>query len=870
MNFITKLFLLSLGSVLGVSLPLYLFLSYTSSHTLEQEIKIRLYGQAVHTVDKLDRMLFERRTDIQALANTLSSMVVTATPEQITQILLDHRRYYKAYYSLSFFNSQKIRVSDTAGFSIGQPAKQNVWVTSVFEQGLSSSGEDIEFDSDLQKNVVYFAAPIYHNQTLQGAVLARMPVENLYYVLGGLKDVSGKLETSLFNANGKLLYSTTQPRLIGQIVLPTVTLEQIAAHFGKNAFYQVVQEQGYLDFKGNHWTLVMHYPVNDALAVVYQLRFNALLIGLSLIILALTFTTILAHHLVKPILLLKEATLRLSNGNFNTTVIVTSKDEIGQLAHTFNQMTQWLLENMNALKQKENLLHEYNQRLEQEVALQTEELATTNEELWLKNQQLEQAKQQADIANQAKSTFLANMSHELRTPLNGILGYAQILGFDNTLNSEQREGLEIIRHSGEYLLTLINDVLDLAKIEANRVELYPTEFNFGEFLQSIAQLFQMRAQQKDILFNYQALSALPEGVYGDEKRLRQILINLLGNAVKFTQRGCVTLKVGYEDDEQIRFQVEDTGVGISPEDIGKIFDPFQQVGEQCYRAEGTGLGLSITKKLVEMMGGQLHVRSELGRGSVFWFTLSLKETHNFATSDAKNTPVIIGYSWVRNGVAVSQGLKVLVVDDRWENRLIFVKLLGSLGFQMYEAENGKDGLQQAIEVQPDLIFTDLLMPVMDGFEFTRQLRQLPEFQTTPIIAASASVFDYHQQESFAAGCNAFIAKPIRIPLLFDEIKLHLPEFSWVQEQETVLSSGSAEIATIAESVPVAENPVPPLWQPKKIYELSQVGDIEGVFAEIDQLRHIPELTTLVAQLSHLADDFQWEQICKLVKPHIQN
>jgi signal transduction histidine kinase/DNA-binding response OmpR family regulator len=882
MNFTTKLLLLSLGSMLGVSLPLYLFLSYTSSQALEHEIKTRLHGQAVHTVDKLDRMLFERRADMRLLANTLVNVVTTATPEQIAQILLAHRRYYKAYYTLSFYNTQRIRIADTEGFSLGRAARPNSWVTTVFEQGLSSTGNDFSFDADLQKNIVYIAAPVQNDQNqLLGAVVARMPVENLYYILGGLKDTTEQLDTSLFDSAGKLLYSSNNPRLIGQQVLPAVTPEHIAAHFGKETFYQIAQEQGYLDFKGNQWTLVVHYPVQKALAAVAQLWINAFFISGGLILLSLVFTTFLARRLVQPILLLKEATLKLKNGDFQTTVLIRSTDEIGQLAQTFNQMTLWLLENMNALKQKEKLLQEYNQRLEADVATQTEELAASNEELlaqadelFHKNKLLEQSKEaaeqaklQADLANQAKSSFLANMSHELRTPLNGILGYAQILLRDKTINKDQQDGLKIINRSGEYLLTLINDVLDLAKIEASRIELYPTDFHLREFLESIAQLFEMRAQQKGIAFNYKPLSILPEGVYADEKRLRQVLINLLGNAVKFTQKGGITLKVGNDEDDKLRFQVEDTGVGISAEEIDKIFEPFKQVGDQRFRAEGTGLGLSITKKLVEMMGGELCVRSELGKGSTFWITLALQKTRDLVKSHNEKLPVIVGYTYLQNNVAISQGLKILVVDDKWENRSIIIKLLEPLGFTLYEACDGEEGLCQALEIKPDLIFTDLVMPVLDGFELTRRLRKLSEFQTVPIVAASASVFDYHQQESFAAGCNAFIPKPIQFDALLNLMQQHLVGLSWSIEQELAAITEDVAISETAESEHQDGANLSPA-QAQKLYELGMMGDIEGVSAEIDNLQQIPELRTLAKQLHQLADDFKLEQICELMKSYM--
>jgi len=263
----------------------------------------------------------------------------------------------------------------------------------------------------------------------------------------------------------------------------------------------------------------------------------------------------------------------------------------------------------------------------------------------------------------------------------------------------------------------------------------------------------MRTQQKGIPFIYEPLSHLPLGVQADEKRLRQVLINLLGNAVKFTSTGGVTLKIGYHE-EKIRFQVEDTGAGIAPADIDKIFQPFQQVGEEKYKAEGTGLGLPITKKLVEMMGGELHVESTLGQGSIFWLALELLEVPNFVDAQQVPKSTIIG---IEGGISY----QILVVDDKWENRSVMNNLLTPLGFKIVEASHGQAGLEKAHEMGPDLIITDLVMPVMDGFEMVRQLRQIPKFENIPIIAASASVFEYHQQQSRMAGCNDFIAKPFR-------------------------------------------------------------------------------------------------------------
>jgi len=467
----------------------------------------------------------------------------------------------------------------------------------------------------------------------------------------------------------------------------------------------------------------------------------------------------------------------------------------------------------------------------------------------------ETARQIAEKANAAKSAFLANMSHELRTPLNGILGYTQLLARDKLLSAKQQEGVDIIQRSGDYLLNLINDILDLAKIEAERIELLPIDFYFDEFFQGITELFRMRSQQKGVDFIFAPEGSLPVGLYADEKRLRQILINLLGNAVKFTEKGSVTLKVRYNQ-EQLYIAVSDTGVGVAPEELRNIFLPFHQTGKREHRLQGTGLGLAITQKLVKMMGGELQVESTLGHGTCFWMTINLPAATSLADIKMmQQLPLIIGYQGDRK--------TILVIDDSWENRSVLVNLLLSLGFNIVEAYDGQDGLQKVEYHRPDLIITELVMPTLDGFTLIRDIKQSSALQHIPMIAASASVFEHHQQMSQEAGCEAFIPKPIQLDDLLACIK-HLLQVQWIYDKPTDLTLNQTGLPQEQTWV----TPTPETAQ--SLYDLAMRGDIGGILTQMDKLvaedaQYIP----FANKVRHLAKNFAEEQLCELAQSVMQ-
>ncbi|MGI0486728.1 ATP-binding protein [Pantanalinema rosaneae CENA516] len=501
------------------------------------------------------------------------------------------------------------------------------------------------------------------------------------------------------------------------------------------------------------------------------------------------------------------------------------------------------------------------------------------------------AKKIADSANEAKSEFLANMSHELRTPLNGILGYAQILSRAETWGEKEQRGVNIIYQCGSHLLMLINDILDLSKIEARKMELQPKGFHLPSFLQGIIEINRIRAEQKGIEFNYQPTVHLPEGIQADEKRLRQVLINLIGNAIKFTKQGSVTFRVEqverslppdlttnaiepsagnldrvtHEQYVRLRFEVIDTGVGISTEEIDKIFLPFEQVGKYKHRVEGTGLGLAISHKIVNLMGSQIQVHSQVDVGSTFFFEVDLAIAEEWrqdaTTTDGRR---IIGYQGTRK--------TILVVDDKWENRSVLVNLLEPLGFKLVEAENGQEALEKLVGLIPDLIISDVLMPVMNGYELLQHLRQSETLKTIRAIISSASVSEMDRQKSLAAGGDDFLTKPVQADELFQILEQHL-NLVWNYEVSAVktiaaphLSSPMANMTTHASDLVL-----PPIETLEALLVLAQQGRLKKLIEEVKALeRSQAEYTPLIQQITQLAQSFQAEKIEELLKQYIQS
>ncbi|BAY32045.1 integral membrane sensor hybrid histidine kinase [Nostoc carneum NIES-2107] len=462
---------------------------------------------------------------------------------------------------------------------------------------------------------------------------------------------------------------------------------------------------------------------------------------------------------------------------------------------------------------------------------------------------LAKAKEAAEAASYAKSEFLANMSHELRTPLNGILGYAQILQRSQYLDEKERSRIDVIYQCGSHLLTLINDILDLSKIEAQKLELTPTDFHLPAFLQGVAEMCRIRAELKNIHFQYQLAAELPIGIHADEKRLRQVLINLLSNAIKFTDTGSVTLTVSYASEGKIRFQVRDSGIGIPQEKLQVIFQPFEQVGNHRRQTEGTGLGLAISQKIVELMGSTIEVESQINVGSIFWFDVNLPEADEWVkTSQIDDKGQIIGIKNCRP--------KILIVDDKWANRSVIANLLSPIGFEVAEAVNGQEGWLKVWEFQPDIVLTDLLMPEIDGFTLIQRIRKSETFKDIVIIVSSASVFESDQHRSIEVGGNDFLPKPVQATTLLQKLQQHL-HLEWLYEEqknEYQLELDHTELIA------------PPIVELETLCKLVMKGNFKGIIKQaalIEQMdkKYIP----FAKKLHELATGYQDQDILALIQ-----
>lgn len=494
----------------------------------------------------------------------------------------------------------------------------------------------------------------------------------------------------------------------------------------------------------------------------------------------------------------------------------------------------------------------------QHYNLVMESLAKSVTQLQDQTRELNQAKEKAETANRTKSTFIANMSHEFRTPLNAILGFAQLLQRSGDLTTDQKENINIINRSGEHLLSLINQVLDLSKIEAGRVQINLSNFDFYRLLDDLEDMFAFRAEEKELQLLFERSPHVPRYIRSDLVKLRQVLINLLNNALKFTHEGGISVRVdatGKSEKMVLTFEVEDTGDGIATHELESLFEAFVQTQTGKASQEGTGLGLPIARKFVQLMGGEITVRSQVGRGTVFRFEI-------IATAISA-AGVEVQPTNQRQITALDPACpryKLLIVDDKLANRQLLVKLLQPVGFQLETAENGQEAIAKWQSWQPDLIWMDMRMPILDGYGALQMIRQQEQEQQRPhtvIIALTASVLEEERTIAIPAGFDDFMRKPFRSETIFKAMQKYLgAKYIYENRQKSVSSPKTAQ--SLSPDMIAAISP----YQQSQLREAILGADLEKMATILGELyREFPEVTKA---LQKYIDNFEYEKLLSLL------
>ncbi len=495
-------------------------------------------------------------------------------------------------------------------------------------------------------------------------------------------------------------------------------------------------------------------------------------------------------------------------------------------------------------------------------------LRMLQQQLEAQNRQLARAKEAAEAANQAKSIFLANMSHELRTPLSAILGCAQIMGHNPKIPSEEQEHLSIIQRSGDHLLILINQVLDLSKIEAGRITLNEKDFDLYQLLDDLYNMFSLKTQKKWVNLVFERTDDVPRCVRTDEVKLRQVLINLLNNAVKFTKEGSVELRIAncemrkeptpnpFQEEKfevrNLKFEISDTGPGIAPEEMDKLFEAFGQTETGRQAREGTGLGLPISQKFVQLMGGDITVKSQVGQRTAFTFEIQVESVH--ATEKICYKPS------TRSAIALEPGqprYRMLIVDEKPDNRKLLVKLLSPFGFELQEATNGQEAVETWEAWKPHLIWMDVHMPVMDGYTATQKIRHSKsEIRNIPIIALSASAFEDERNMAISKGCSDFLQKPFHETDIVEIIHTHLgAQFVYEEEQRAEGRRPKAENQEVLKPEAFAALPKELVTELRQAVEALDVNMTTRI---IDQIRRQDVL--LADALAELVRQFRFDRL----------